>query len=105
MSDWRPNPGSTDMARVLRGPAMRAAMWRQARRVRSAYASLAPRDSGSLSQSVTATTEIGGARRDRAVGVVTVSAPYAAAVEFGNRRTGGRGSHPLRRALRSVAKG
>ncbi|WP_226351480.1 HK97 gp10 family phage protein [Pseudonocardia sp. ICBG601] len=90
-----------DLSQVLNSDRLERELAAVARRIaRSAQAS-APRRTGALAGSVDVSTERNsGTTRDRVVAHVTVSAPYAASVEFGTSRM--RGSFWLRRTAQSA---
>ncbi len=96
--EYRPNIRETgDWLRT--SDALRDACRAAGRDVADAAASIAPVDSGAYLASISVVEASG---TDR-VGVnVEADVPYAAAVEFGNTATRGRGQHVLTRAAESV---
>lgn len=95
---YTPQPGSTDLAKVLTGTKLKTYMGGKAVTASYLFAMVAPRGSQRrphtpMAETAEASTEV---HNGRVMGVVTVTADYAIADEVGNRSRP-RGSHSLQR--------
>lgn len=104
---WKENKKSRDFNRMMNSPEMGTAVRGIARKLGATYMRLAPVESGRLKRSVrvgveTAKISTSHGPSVRKVGVVEVTAPYAAANEFGVKGSRNDGSHALRRALEEM---
>lgn len=89
-----------DFRRILNDPGVTAAVLAETEKAAMAARGLAPVDSGEYVGSIEVSTETGGVRHDRKIGVVTASSDHAAAIEFGNSKT--RAQHVLQRAGEAI---
>ena len=104
MARWEANHRSRDFQKMMTGREMDTAVRGIARQLGATYRRLAPVNSGRLKSSVRVRTETAQlpskfGPQTRRVGVVEVTAPYAAAVEFGTKGAGRRGKGVMKRAL------
>lgn len=80
--------GYQGLTQWLMGPECRKLMSSKANDAAMIYQALVAKRTGQLARSVKHSTAIGGAKGDRWVGRVTVTAPHAAAHEFGYTQRG-----------------
>ena len=85
---------------VMMGPGLTMQMHGHAEEIANLYRGVVAKRTGKLAASATASTEVGGKRKDRVIGKVTVGTglEYAALHEFGSK------SNPNRQAARDLAE-
>lgn len=96
----RVNVDRRDFRRILNDPLITAAAKAEAEKAAAIARGIAPHDSGEYAAGIEVSVETGGIRNDRKIGVVTATAPYSAAVEFGNSRSPAH--HVLQRAGEAI---
>jgi HK97 gp10 family phage protein len=88
---------SSGYRRTLKSPEMTLAVRSAAEVIATKARAIAPKDTGRYAASIkVSVNRRGGIRGDRVEGVVTATAPYSAAIEFGNSKSQAR--HVLKRA-------
>lgn len=89
-------PDKRGIAKLLRSPGLRRAITVTAEQGAAIARVRLPKETGLLASSVRVEqTEVTVAGTPRVAAVIVVDAPYAAAYEFGTRRSGNRGQHVI----------
>jgi hypothetical protein len=93
---------NSDFGRILDDPGVTAAAVAVAHQIATVARAIAPKDTGEYAAGIGVTVEQVGAKHPRRGAVVTASAPYSAAVEFGNSHT--QAHHVLKRAAEAAKR-